>query len=476
MAKGTKKAQEKTDFEQLKKDLLIQPKHASFVMSAEENGQSEKFCDGYKAFLDEGKTEREAVRAAVKIAESNGYVPFERSKKYKAGSKVYTVNRGKAVILAQIGTLPLTAGLRIAAAHVDAPRLDLKPNPLYEDNDIALLKTHYYGGIRKYQWTATPLALHGVVSRKDGSTVEVRIGEDEADTKLCISDLLPHLAKEQSQRTLAGGITGEELNIIVGSTPVGDEKLSDKTKLNIMRILNEKYGLVESDFLSAELEAVPAAKACDIGLDRSMIGAYGHDDRVCGYTALMAQMSVKKPAHTTVTILADKEEIGSVGATGLNSDYLKNFISNLADNQGVKYYDVVEHSSCFSADVNAAFDPTWASVSEKRNNCRLNCGVVMTKYTGHGGKSGSNDASAEFCGRVRRLFDSNGVLWQIGELGKVDQGGGGTVALYIAGLEMDVVDIGVPVISMHAPFELVAKSDVYMTYKGFKAFFEAVEF
>lgn len=466
-------ATKKTETDKLKEKLFYTSKHAGPVMSEAERRNSDEFCEGYKAFLDASKTEREAVAAAVKAAAEKGYKPFDFKKKYRPGDRVYFINRGKSVIFARFGKRPLTDGLRIMAAHIDSPRLDLKPNPLYEDSEIALFKTHYYGGIRKYQWATIPLALHGVVCKKDGTKAEVVIGEDDGDPRLYISDLLPHLAAEQSKRTLSEGIKGEELNLIVGSVPCGEPDTSDGVKLAVMKLLNGKYGITEADFQSAELEAVPAYKACDVGLDRSLIGSYGHDDRVCGYTALTAMFDAELPERTVLTVLADKEEIGSVGATGLNSDYLKNFIGNLADNAGVRYYDVIRNSNCLSADVNAAFDPTWASVSEKKNACYLNHGVVMTKYTGRAGKGGSNDASAEFCAAVRRIFDSGEVIWQTGELGKVDLGGGGTVALYIAGLEMDVVDIGVPVISMHAPFEVVAKYDVYMTYKAFRAYAES---
>ncbi len=466
---------EKSQHEQLSEKLVMQPRHVAVQLGADGCKNADEFAVGYKRFLDEGKTEREAAATAVSVAETFGYTPFERKTAYRTGDRAYFVNRGKSVIFVRFGSRPVSDGLRIAAAHIDAPRLDLKPNPLYEDSDIALFKTHYYGGIKKYQWTAIPLALHGVVCTADGRCVTVKIGEAEDDPKFCITDLLPHLAKDQSAKPLREAIAGEDLNIVVGSMPVDDEKVAEKVKLAVLEYLNREYGLIEADFLSAELEIVPAFKACDVGFDRSFIGAYGHDDRVCAYTALMAQMDAAPSEYTCVTVLADKEEIGSVGATGLNSDYVKNFISNLAINAGADYYEVVSRSSCLSADVNAAFDPTFASVSEKRNNCQVNRGVVMTKYTGHGGKSGSNDSSAEFCGKMRRLFDAKKVPWQIGELGRVDQGGGGTVALYIAGLEMDVVDVGVPVLSMHAPFELVTRGDVYATYQAFKAFFEAPE-
>lgn len=461
------------ELDELRKQLFYETSHVDFSLNAEQKRERDSLCEAYKCYLDAAKTEREAVKESVRLAKLCGYLPFDRSKKYKAGDKVYHINRAKAVIFAHIGTSPLSDGLHIVAAHIDSPRLDLKPNPLYEDSDIALLKTHYYGGVRKYQWATIPLALHGTVCKKDGGLVDICIGDEDLEPKFLISDLLPHLAREQSQKPLSKGIEGEELNIIIGSTPIGTKETADKIKLNILKILNDKYGIVEEDFLSAELSAVPAAKAFDIGFDRSLIGSYGHDDRVCAYTALIAQLHLENPAHTALTVLADKEEIGSVGATGLDSDYLKNFISNLANCFDLRYYDVLEKSCCLSADVNAALDPTFPGVSEKRNTCMLNRGVVMTKYTGSGGKSSSNDASAEFCGKVRRLFNENSVSWQTGELGKVDQGGGGTVACYVASLEMDVVDIGVPVLAMHAPCEIVAKNDVYMTAKAFESFFRS---
>ena len=343
--------------------------------------------------------------------------------------------------------------MRITAAHIDSPRIDLKPNPVYEDGELAYFKTHYYGGIKKYQWTVMPLALHGRIIKKDGSAVDVCIGEEESDPVFCITDLLPHLADEQMKRTLAQGIKGEELNVVIGSRPLGEAKAKEDelVKLHVLRLLNEKYGIVEADFLSAELTLVPAHKAKDVGLDRSLVGAYGHDDRVCAYPALTAILACDRPKHTAVTVLTDKEEIGSDGNTGLNSAYLKDFITALSDAAGVPSYVVLANSECLSADVNAALDPTWPDVSEPRNSSYVNYGVVVTKYTGARGKSGTSDASAEFMGKVRRLFDEHGIKWQIGELGKVDAGGGGTVAMFIASLNVDVVDVGVPVLSMHAP-------------------------
>ena len=458
--------------EELKKELFYNPKHAAEVISAAEVKKADKFCEGYKDFLNASKTEREAVKTLVAKAESLGYKPFDRDKKYKAGDKIYYNNRGKSVILAIIGKKPLKEGVRLSAAHIDSPRLDLKQNPLYEDAEMALFKTHYYGGIKKYQWTAIPLSLHGVLIKSDGSKVEVNIGENEGDTQFVVTDLLPHLGQEQMKRPLAEGIKGEELNILIGSRPFNDDEASEKVKLNIMKLLNEKYGIVESDFLSAELEIVPAFKANDIGFDRSFIGSYGQDDRVCAYTAAEAIFALKNPAYTAVAILTDKEEIGSEGNTGLNSSYFKYFIADLAWQQGINYHTVLTNTQCLSADVNAAFDPTFPDVSERKNASYCNKGVVITKYTGRAGKAGTSDASAEYMGKVRNLLDANKVVWQTGELGKVDAGGGGTVAMYLASLDIDVIDLGVPVLSMHAPFEITAKLDVYMAYRAFKVFME----
>ncbi len=467
-----KMRKEKSKAEELKEKLFYVPKHASEVISQSETDKADEFCEEYKNFLNKAKTEREAVIYVLDKAKRNGYVEFDRDKKYQAGDKVYYNNRGKSIILAVIGKKSLKEGIRLSAAHIDSPRLDMKQNPLYEDSDIAYFKTHYYGGIKKYQWTAIPLSLHGVVVKKDGTKAQVNVGEDDADPKFVVTDLLPHLAAEQMKRTLADGIRGEELNIVIGSRPFRDDEASEKVKLNVMNILFEKYGITESDFLSAELEAVPAFKATDIGFDRSMIGSYGHDDRVCAYPAAEAIFNIENPEYTAVTVLTDKEEIGSDGNTGLNSSYFKYFVADLANMQGVNYHTVLSNTQCLSADVNAAFDPTFADVSEKRNASYVNKGVVITKYTGSRGKAGTSDASAEYMGKIRSMLDGENIVWQSGELGKVDAGGGGTVAMYLAALDIDVVDLGVPVLSMHAPFEVVAKLDVYMAYRAFKAFFE----
>ena len=463
-------AEEKSAAEQLQEKLLIKTENGGLALDDAELQKAQEFCEGYKAFLNAAKTEHEAVAYTVEKLKAGGYVEFEPGKRYNPGDKVYYNNRGKALVFATIGTEGFEQGVRIVAAHIDSPRLDLKPRPLYEEAQLAYLKTHYYGGLKKYQWGAIPLALHGVVVKKDGTTVQVKIGEDPEDPIFCVTDLLPHLGREQMKRPLAEGLRGEELNILVGCHPFRDDKASEKVKLNIANILFEKYGITEYDFLSAELEAVPAFDARDLGLDRGMIGSYGQDDRVCAYTAIEAGLAATAPVHTTVTVLADKEEIGSNGNTGLKCSYLRYFIADLAAPYGVEARTVLSHSQCLSADVNAAYDPNFADVYERKNSCYINYGVVITKYTGAGGKSGTSEASAHYMAKMRRLLDDAGVLWQTGELGKVDAGGGGTVAMYIAELNVDVVDVGVPVLSMHAPFEVVSKVDVYMTSRAFCEF------
>ena len=451
-------------------DLSYQNKNAFDVLSEAELKEAQEYCEGYKKFLDKAKTEREAVETALQMVKEKGFVPFEYGKKYNAGDKVYFNNRGKTLALAVIGKESVENGINITAAHIDSPRLDLKPNPLYEEAEFALFKTHYYGGIKKYQWTAIPLAIHGVFALKDGTNVNVVIGEKDDEPKFVINDLLPHLAQEQSKRTLAEGIKGEELNVLVGSYPFCDDEASELVKLNILNILNEKYGIVEEDFLSAELEIVPANKACDIGFDRSLIGAYGQDDRVCAYPAFTAILEVDAPQKTAVAILADKEETGSSGNTGLESDFLRFVVRDIAKMQGADYTVALRNSKCLSADVNAGLDPTFQDVMERRNASMLNHGVVVTKYTGARGKAGTSDASAEFVAEIRAMLDNANIVWQTGELGKVDLGGGGTVAMYIANMGVDVVDLGVPVLSMHAPFETTSKFDVYMCYKAMYEF------
>lgn len=458
--------------EAMRKELLISRKNGFFDVDDTVIQAADAFCEPYKAFLDIGKTEREVADYTIANAEKAGFTEFDPKKTYQAGDKVYYNNRGKAVILAVIGKNGCKNGVRIAAAHIDSPRLDLKPYPLYEANDMVLFKTHYYGGIKKYQWTTIPLAMHGRVVKRDGSFVDIRIGEEPGEQQFCVTDLLPHLGTEQMTKTLAKAIEGENLNVLVGSRPVRDDEGKDSFKLNIMRLINEKYGLVEEDFVSGEIEFVPAFKAADVGFDRSMVGGYGHDDRVCAYPAIQAIFDCDVPENTVLTVLADKEEVGSEGNTGMNSSFLRYFICDLARQEGLEGYEVLRQSKCLSADVTAAYDPTYGSAYEPLNSCYLNNGVGVMKYTGSRGKSGTSDASAEFMAEIRKLFHDNDVLWQTGELGKVDGGGGGTVAMFIANLDIDVVDVGVPVISMHSPFEVVSKLDVYMAYRGFKAFFE----
>lgn len=471
MAKKTEKA-EKANVKKLTEDLLINRKNGYFQMTDEKIKTADKFCEGYKNFMNTAKTEREVTAFAVKAAQKAGFVEFDAQKLYKAGEKVYYNNRGKAVILAIIGKNGCKNGVRIAAAHIDSPRLDLKPHPLYEKDSMSFFKTHYYGGLKKYQWTTIPLSMHGRVILKDGTKVDLRIGEEEGDPQFCVTDLLPHLAGEQMKKTLDKAIEGENMNIVTGSRPIRADDGENLFKLNVMKIINEKYGMTEEDFVSADIEFVPVFKATDIGFDRSMIGAYGHDDKVCAYPALMAALNTKTPQSTVITVLADREEIGSDGNTGLNSQFMRYFIADLAEAEGLEVRHVLSRSKCLSADVTAAYDPTYADAYEPTNSCYINNGVGMCKYTGARGKSGTSEATAEFVAEIRSLFDKNDVLWQIGELGKVDGGGGGTVAMYIANLNVDVLDVGVPVLSMHSPFEVVSKLDIYMTYKGIKAFYE----
>ncbi len=456
-----------------REELFYNQKHASEKMDEHEKIKSDAYCEEYKAFLNAAKTEREAVREAIRLAKESGFSEYVRGMRLKPGDRVYKSVRGKALMLAVVGKRPMSDGINIAAAHVDSPRLDLKQSPLYEDGEIALFKTHYYGGIRKYQWVAMPLELRGVVVKRDGSLTEIVLGADESDPVFVITDLLPHLAAEQNKKTIADAITGESLNIVAGTIPASDDSGTDRVRLSVLRILNEKYGITEEDFLSAELEAVPAFSARDSGLDRSLIAGYGHDDRVCAFAELKAILETEMPDKTAVCILADKEEIGSEGVSGMKSEAFECFIADLCEDGKVRLDHCFENSFCISADVSNAFDPTYAEVSDKRNNARLNYGVCISKFTGARGKSGSSDASAEVVGKIRCMFAENGVVWQMGELGKVDAGGGGTVAMYMAQRNIDTIDAGVPVLSMHSPCELVSKLDCYMTYKGMKSLFES---
>ena len=429
-----------------------------------------EFAEGYMAWLDQSRTERLAVRESVKLAEAKGFKAWVPGGKYAPGDKIYFVNREKGLTLAVIGTKPLSAGANIAAAHVDNPRLDLKQYPLYESDEMAFFKTHYYGGVKKYQWLVTPLALVGVVVKADGSVTDVSIGLRKGEPRFVITDLLPHLAGDQMKKNASEFVPGESLNILLGTRPDKEEG-ADRVKLAVLKLLNEKYGVTEADFLSAELCAVPADEITDIGLDRSLIGGYGHDDRVCTYAELLAILETEAPEKTAVCLLVDKEEIGSEGTTGMLAQAFDRFMDDLCRSQGVSLYECYAHSFCLSADVCNAFDPNFPEVSEKRNNCKLNYGVGIMKFTGSRGKSGSNDAPAEVVGKVRKLLDGAGVVWQMGELGKVDQGGGGTVAKYTAQRDIDTIDAGVPVLSMHAPFEVISKADMYMTYAAVKALY-----
>ncbi len=459
----------KTEGQKLEEKLCYQMKNIG-MERPEDAEKALAFCEGYKTYLDHAKIEREAVRYSVQLAEEKGYIPFERGRKYAAGDKVYFNNRGKNVILTTIGRRPFSEGVHFNIAHIDSPRLDLKPNPLYEKQELSYFKTHYYGGIKKYQWTVTPLALHGRIMLRDGRALDLDLGEHPGDPVFVVSDLLPHLAQEQVKRPLSEGIKGEELNILLGSTPIADKEVKEAFKLKVLSILNEMYGITEADFMRAELTMVPAQHAVDVGLDRSMVGAYGQDDKVCAYTALMAELETRTPEYTSVTALVDKEEIGSIGTTGMAGDMLLHYLEDLVEAEGERVRDVLRHSMCLSADVNAAFDPTFADAFEPNNASYLNHGPVLTKYTGSRGKSESNDASAETMQRVISYMEADGVMWQIGELGRVDLGGGGTIAMFIANMDVDTVDLGVPVLAMHAPFEITSKLDVYYTYRAFKAF------
>ena len=465
--------EEKNELDALREKLLYKQKQGYDIIDVDERIKLEEYATAYKAYLNAARTEREAVTEAIAQAEALGFVPYERGMVLEPGAKVYKSVRGKALMLAVMGRETLDHGANIAAAHVDSPRLDLKPIPLYEKDEICLLKTHYYGGIKKYQWVAIPLEIHGVVTKKDGETVEVVIGKDPDDPKFTITDLLPHLAKDQMAKHGSDIIPGEYLNVLAGSIPYAGEG-SKRVMLAVMSLLNDRYGITEEDFLSAELEVVPSFEACDIGVDRSFIGGYGQDDRVCAYAELKAIFDTEMPERTAVCVLADKEEIGSMGVSGMQSHAFEAFMEDLCEQQDVHLRDCFENSFCISADVCNAYDPTFWDVSEypNRNGARANYGVGICKFTGSRGKSGSNDASAEVIGKLRRIFADNNVVWQASELGKVDQGGGGTVAQYMANRNIDTIDAGTPVLSMHAPFETVAKFDCYQTYKAVWAFYK----
>lgn len=460
---------EKSKGQVLEEKLLSKPKSLGEIDNALLN-EAKVFCEGYKEFLCH-KTEREIVDHVVPLLEKKGYKEFRHGKKYAAGDKIYMVNRGKALIMATIGKRPVSDGIRIGVSHIDSPRLDFKPNPLFESMGMAYFKTHYYGGIKKYQWFAIPLSLHGVVCMKDGSTVKINIGEDESEPRFCVTDLLPHLAQNQMKKPMAEALEGEQMNILAGCWTYPDEKVSEKVKLNVMSIMHEKYGITESDFLSAELCAVPSCKPSDLGFDGSMVIGYGQDDRVCAYSNLMAEIDTGGQEYTTITVFADKEETGSDGNTGMRSTFFRDFLEDFVSAYGAESRHVLQKSMCLSCDVNAAVDPAFPEVFEMNNCSFLNRGPVVSKYTGSRGKYSTNDASAETMGFLRRILDENSIPWQVGELGKVDIGGGGTIASEISVHNLDTVDIGVPVLSMHAPMEVVSKADVYMLYKAISAFY-----
>lgn len=466
-----------TEAEELKDKLFNQKKVGWEGMDETEKEKVFSFCEKYIHFMNHAKIEREAACAAKEIADKNGFKNIDELETIKPGDKVYYVNRDKSMYLAVIGKEKLEKGLNIIGAHIDSPRLDLKPNPLYEDNGLAFFKTHYYGGIKKYQWTTIPLAIHGVIVKTNGEKITVSIGEDEKDPIFTITDLLPHLAQEQMQKKLKDGIEGEDLNLLVGSIPYSTDKMQEKIKLNILNILNQKYGITEVDFLSSELELVPAFRARSLGFDQSMVAAYGQDDKICAYTSLEALMNIENPVTTAVCILSDKEEIGSVGNTGMESHVFDTFIAELLNKAGENRPNLLDKVFCnskmLSADVDAGLDPIYASVSEKYNASYLGHGVGLNKYTGSKGKSGASDANAEFVAEVRKIFEDNNISYQVAELGKVDVGGGGTIAYILANKGVDVIDCGVPVLSMHAPYEVTSKYDVYSAYKAYEAFWRS---
>ena len=465
------------DEKEFYKKLAYKSKNVYKEMSPDERREMMDLCDEYRGFLDSGKTERECVNVAIKMAEENGFVPFKSLDSLKAGDRVYFVNRKKNLLLAVIGSGDIKEGVNIVGAHIDSPRLDLKPNPLYQSKEMALLKTHYYGGIKKYQWTAVPLAMHGVLYTKDGEQIEICIGENENDPVFCITDLLPHLAKDQMSKKLGDAIEGEALNILIGGMGVNDTDIDDSVKYNVLNILNITYGITEESFLSAEIELVPSQKAKNVGIDSSFIGGYGQDDRVCAFTALKSIFEVENPEKTALCLLVDKEEIGSTGNTGMLSKFFDMALAELIEKLTgscdiVTYNKVIRNSACMSSDVSAAVDPNYESVFERQNSSYAGHGMALMKYTGARGKSGASDASSEFVHEIISIMNKNGVIWQTCELGKVDQGGGGTIAMYVANLNMDVIDCGVPVLSMHSPFEVTAKGDIYMAYKAYKAFYK----
>lgn len=468
---------EKTQGEELREKLFNNKKNGWESVSEEEGRNIFNYCDGYMKFLNEAKTEREIVKRATEIAKENGYKEISEYSTLKAGDKVYYINKGKNLFLAVIGEENIENGINIVGSHADSPRLDLKPNPVYEDHGFAYFKTHYYGGIKKYQWTAIPLSIHGVVVKTNGEKVEINIGEKDDEPIFTITDLLPHLAQDQMGKKLKDGIEGENLNLLIGSIPYNDGKASEKVKLNILNIINRKYGIVEKDFLSAEIELVPALKCRSLGFDESLVVGYGQDDKVCVYTSLTAMLNVQNPKKTAVCIFADKEEIGSMGNTGMESNVFSTFMSEILNKLGVNRPNLLDKMFCnskmLSADVDAGFDPIYSQVSEINNASFLNKGVGVNKYTGARGKSGGSDANAEFVAYVRNVFESNNIAYQVAELGKVDVGGGGTIAYILANKGVEVLDCGIPVLSMHSPYEVTSKYDIYQAHRAYEAFLNA---
>ena len=460
--------------EDLENKLFNKKKSGWLEIENEEGSKIFSFCEGYMDYLNKAKTEREFIAEAKKKAEENGFKDLNTIQNLQSGDKVYFINRNKSMYLAVIGKQPIENGLHIVGAHVDSPRLDLKPNPLYEDGELAYFNTHYYGGIKKYQWTAIPLSIHGVIVKTNGEKITVNIGEDEKDPIFTITDLLPHLAKEQVSKKLAEAIEGENLDLLVGSIPYKDTESKEKVKLNILNLLNQKYGITEADLQSSELELVPCFKARSLGFDMGLVAAYGQDDKVCSYTALTALMEVNEPQKTAVCILSDKEEIGSIGNTGMESHVFDYFISELLNKRGENRVNLLDKVFCYSkmlsSDVDAAFDPLYSNVSDKNNSGYLSKGLTLNKYTGSRGKSGASDANAEYVAWVRDLFEKNKIKYQMSELGKVDVGGGGTIAYILANKGVDVIDCGVGVLSMHAPYEVTSKYDIYTAYRAYKAF------
>ena len=463
-----------TETEKLKDTLFDNKKNGWDNLSLEAKQNILKVGDEFIYFLNKCKTERESVSFIVDILNKNDFSDLRDKLVLAPGDKVYYVNRDKSIYAAIIGSKPIESGLNIVGSHIDSPRLDLKPNPLYEDSEFAYLKTHYYGGIKKYQWTTIPLSIHGVIVKRNGEKITVNIGEDDDDPIFTITDLLPHLAQEQVEKKLKDAIPGENLNLLVGSIPFGDEKDSQRVKLNILKILNEKYGIIERDFVSSELEIVPAFKARSLGFDKSMVAGYGQDDRVCAYTSLRAFIELHNPEKTAVCIFADKEEIGSMGNTGMESNVFDTFISELLNRTNTNRPNLLDKVFCnskmLSADVDAAFDPIYASVSEKNNAAFFGRGVGLNKYTGARGKSGASDANAEYVAYVRNILEENGISYQISELGKVDVGGGGTIAYILANKGVDVIDCGIPILCMHSPYEISNKFDIYEAYRTYHAF------